>query len=97
MSLPGSATSRRWFCLSSSLVGLASCETPDSSLIIFPHSSYSCHTVVNLARCRRLTQLSQDRGEWTVIIAHRELRKWLRESKEGKAVEKAVEEFLAGM
>ena len=43
----------------------------------------------------RLAQLRQDRGEVTVTIARREIRKWLRESKEGKAVEEAVGELLA--
>ncbi len=44
---------------------------------------------------KRLAQLRQDRGEVTVTIARRELRKWLRESTEGKAVEEAVGELLA--
>ena len=43
---------------------------------------------------KQLAQLRQDRGEVTVTIARREIRKWLRESKEGKAVEEAVEELL---
>ena len=43
---------------------------------------------------KQLTQLREDRGELTVTIARRELRKWLRESTEGKAVEKAVEILL---
>ncbi len=42
-----------------------------------------------------LAQLRQDRGEVTVAVARREIRKWLRESKEGKAVEKAVGKLLA--
>ena len=45
---------------------------------------------------KQLTQLRQDRGQLTVTIARREIRKWLRESKEGKAVEQAVGELLAG-
>ena len=44
---------------------------------------------------RQLAQLRQDRGDVTVTIARRELRKWLRESTEGKAVEEAVGELLA--
>ena len=44
---------------------------------------------------KRLAQLRQDRGEVTVTIARREIRKWLRESTEGKAVEEAVAELLA--
>ena len=44
---------------------------------------------------KQLTQLRQDRGEVTVTIARREIRKWLRESTEGKAVEEAVKELLA--
>ena len=43
----------------------------------------------------QLTQLRQDRGEVTVTIARREIRKWLRESEEGKAVEEAVGALLA--
>ena len=43
----------------------------------------------------RLAQLRQDRGEVTVTIARREIRKWLHESTEGKAVEKVVGELLA--
>ena len=42
----------------------------------------------------RLAQLRQDRGEVTVTIARHELRKWLRESTEGKAAEEAVEKLL---
>ena len=44
---------------------------------------------------KQMAQLRQDRGEVTVTIARRELRKWLRESTEGKAVEEAVGELLA--
>ena len=43
---------------------------------------------------RQMAQLRQDRGEVTVTIARRELRKWLRESAEGKAAEEAVEKLL---
>ena len=43
---------------------------------------------------RRLALLRQDRGKVSVTIARREIRKWLRESREGKAVEKAVGELL---
>ena len=43
----------------------------------------------------RLAQLRQDRGEVTVTIARREIRKWLHESTEGKAVEEAVGALLA--
>ena len=43
----------------------------------------------------RLAQLRQERTHVTVTIARREIRKWLRESKEGKAVEKAVGDLLA--
>ena len=48
-----------------------------------------------LGAAMQLTQLRQDRGEVTVTIARREVRKWLRESAEGKAVEKVVGELLA--
>ena len=43
---------------------------------------------------KQMAQLRQDRGEVTVTIARRELRKWLRESTEGKAAEEAVEKLL---
>ena len=42
-----------------------------------------------------LASLRRERDRITVTIARREIRKWLRESKEGKAVEKAVGELLA--
>ena len=45
---------------------------------------------------RQLAKLRQERGDVSVTIARRELRKWLRESKEGKAVERAVSKLLAG-
>ena len=38
----------------------------------------------------QLEQLRQQRDKVTVTVARRELRKWLRESKEGKAVERVV-------
>ena len=43
----------------------------------------------------QLDQLRQTRDNVTVTIARRELRKWLRQSPEGKAVEDAVGELLA--
>ena len=43
---------------------------------------------------QRLQQLRQERDRVTVTIARRELRKWLRESPEGKAVEHAVARLL---
>ena len=45
---------------------------------------------------KQMAQLRQDRGEITVTIARRELRKWLRESQEGKTVETAVGGLLGG-
>ena len=42
----------------------------------------------------RLTQLRQERERITGTIARREIRKWLRESAEGEAVESAVSELL---
>ena len=42
----------------------------------------------------RLAQLRQERIDVTVTIARREIRKWLRESAEGKAVEEVVEILL---
>ena len=50
--------------------------------------------VAAVGAAKHLSQLSQDRGEVTVTIARREIRKWLRESTEGKAVEEAVEKLL---
>ena len=43
---------------------------------------------------RQLAQLRQERDRVTVTIAHRELRKWLRASPEGKSVEDAVGRLL---
>ena len=44
-----------------------------------------------------LAKLREERGDkLTVTIARREIRKWLRESKEGKAVERLVGELLGG-
>ena len=49
------------------------------------------------AAAERLEQLRADRGDkLTVTIARRELRKWLRNSPEGAAVEEAVKDLLAG-
>ena len=49
------------------------------------------------AAAERLEQLRADRGDkLTVTIARRELRKWLRESPEGAAVEEAVKDLLVG-
>ena len=43
----------------------------------------------------RLAELRAERGDrLTVTIARRELRKWLRESPEGAAVEEAVKDLL---
>lgn len=65
------------------------------------HSGNSLHIRVSQAgematqgATKQLTELRQDRGEVTVTVARREIRKWLRESKEGKAVEEAVERLL---
>ena len=44
---------------------------------------------------RELAALRQSRSKVTVTIARRELRNWLRESEEGKAVEGVVTEFLS--
>ena len=43
---------------------------------------------------KQLEQLRQDRPKLTVTIARRELRRWLRASAEGKAVEEGVGELL---
>ena len=51
--------------------------------------------VASEGAAEQLAQLRQNRGEVTVIIARQEIRKWLRESTEGKAVEEAVGELLA--
>ena len=46
---------------------------------------------------KQLEQMREARGDkLTVTIARRELRKWLRASKEGRAVETAVSQLLAG-
>ncbi len=42
----------------------------------------------------QLEQLRQERERVTVIIARREIRQWLRESEEGRAVEEAVSRLL---
>ena len=44
----------------------------------------------------QLDRLRQEREKVTVTVARRELRKWLRESKEGKAVERVVGRLLGG-
>ena len=46
------------------------------------------------AQC--LARLRQERDRVTVTIARRELRKWLRDSPEGKTVEDAVGKLLVG-
>ena len=43
---------------------------------------------------RQLAQLRKERDRVTVTIARRELRKWLRASPEGQAVEDAVQRTL---
>ena len=45
---------------------------------------------------QQLAQLRQQRDNVTVTIARREIRKWLRESHEGRVVEDAVARLLAG-
>ena len=45
---------------------------------------------------RQLAQLRQERSRVTVTIARRELRKWLRESPEGRTVEEVVGRLLEG-
>ncbi len=44
---------------------------------------------------RQLYRLRADRERVAVTIARRELRKWLRDSHEGRAVETAVAKLLA--
>ena len=65
------------------------------------HSGNSVHIRVSQAgetaaqgATKQLTELRRDRGEVTVTVARREIRKWLRESKEGKGVEEVVRELL---
>ena len=43
---------------------------------------------------QQLKRLRQERDRVTVTIARREIRKWMRESKAGKAVEDAVGDLL---
>ena len=64
--------------------------------------SDSLHTVVSkageaasLAAATQLAQLRQQRDSVTVTIARRELRKWLRNSPEGQAVEDAVTSLMS--
>ena len=45
---------------------------------------------------QQLAQLREERDKLTVTIVRREIRKWLRESEEGKPVEDAVGRLLAG-
>ena len=45
---------------------------------------------------QQLAQLREQRDNVTVTIARREIRKWLRESEEGKTVEMVVAKLLAG-
>ena len=45
---------------------------------------------------KQLAQLREQRDNVTVTIARREIRKWLRESDEGKTVEEVVGKLLAG-
>ena len=47
-----------------------------------------------LAAAKQLTQLREERDRVTVTIARRELRKWLRSSLEGQAVESTVKKLL---
>ena len=61
----------------------------------------SVHTAVSkageaaaAAAANQLTQLREERDRVTVTIARRELRKWLRNSPEGQAVEEAVRKLL---
>ena len=51
--------------------------------------------VASLAAADQLAQLREERDRVTVTIARRELRKWLRTSPEGQAVEDAVAKLLA--
>ena len=45
---------------------------------------------------QQLERLREQRDKVTVTVARRELRRWLRESPEGKAVERVVGRLLAG-
>ena len=45
---------------------------------------------------QQLARLREQRDKVTVTVARRELRRWLRESPEGKAVERVVGPLLAG-
>ena len=47
-----------------------------------------------IGAAKQLAQLRQDRDEVTVTTARREIRKWLRDSTEGTAVEEVVEILL---
>ena len=65
---------------------------PDNPLHVWVSQSGE---VASQGAARRLALLRRDRGEVTVTIARREIRKWLRESEEGMAVEEAVAKLLA--
>ena len=68
------------------------------------HSDNDLHAAIAAAGAaaaagavKQLAQLRQQRGDdLTVTIARRELRAWLRASRQGKAVETAVGKLLAG-
>ena len=66
-----------------------------------PTTRYPLHAEVSEAgeaaaegAARQLAQLREERDRVTVTIARRELRKWLRASPEGQAVEDAVGRLL---
>ena len=52
--------------------------------------------VVTVGAAQQLERLRQERDRVTVTIARREIRKWLRESKAGKAGEEVVRDLLDG-
>ena len=73
-----------------------SCPSPSSIPQDSLHTAISkAGEAATLATAKQLTQLRKERDRVTVTIARRELRKWLRKSKVGKAVEEAVAELLA--
>ena len=67
----------------------------DSSAVLHLEVSEAGKTAVAGA-AKQLDQLRQERDQVTVTIARRELRKWLRASHEGQAVEDAVGRLLGG-
>ena len=55
---------------------------------------YQAGEAAALGSAKQVALIRQDRGDVTVSVARREIRKWLHESREGKAVEDVVGALL---